>query len=73
MQGPILEEVAAAVVGKASIVKVNVDENPSIASQFNVKGIPTLIMFKNGRPVLNYVGLQRKDALVAAIEKVASE
>jgi len=70
MQGPILEEVADAVGDKATIVKVNIDENPSIAARFGVKSIPTLILFKEGRAVLNYVGLQRKDALVEAVEKV---
>ena len=71
MQGPILEEVAGAVGDKATIIKVNVDESPVVAAQFKVMSIPTLILFKDGRAVLNYVGVQRKDALVTAIEKVA--
>ncbi len=67
MQGSILEEVAGAVGGKASIVKVNVDESPSAAGQFGIKSIPTLILFKDGKAVQQFVGLQRKEALVSAI------
>ncbi|MEI7947710.1 MAG: thioredoxin [bacterium] len=71
MQGPILEQVASEVGSKASIIKVNVDESPSVAAQFGVKGIPTLILFKGGKAVGQYVGVQRKDTLVAAIGQVS--
>lgn len=71
MQGPILEQVASEVGNKASIAKVNVDESPSVAAQFGVKGIPTLILFKGGKAVGQYVGVQRKDTLVAAIGQVS--
>jgi len=71
MQGPILEQVASEVGNKASIIKVNVDESPSVAAKFGIKGIPTLLLFKSGKTVGQYVGLQRKDTLVAAIGQVA--
>ena len=71
MQGPILEEVAAAVGDKAVIVKVNIDENPKAADAFEFKSIPTLILLKDGEVMLQFTGLQRKETLVAAIGQVA--
>jgi thioredoxin 1 len=67
MQGPILEKVAAAVGGKATITKVNVDEAPALAAQYGIRSIPTLILFKDGKPVQQFVGLQQEAGLVAAI------
>ena len=71
MQGPILEEVSAAVDDKAVIVKVNIDENPKAADAFDFKSIPTLILLKDGGVMLQFTGLQRKETLVAAIGQVA--
>ncbi|MFS0725767.1 thioredoxin [Paenibacillus sp. 1P07SE] len=63
MQLPIVEELSAEMEGQAVIAKVNVDEEPEIASQFGVMSIPTLIVFKDGQPVDKMVGLQSKDSL----------
>ena len=71
MQGPILEEVAAAVGDKAVIVKVNIDENPKAADAFEFKSIPTLFLLKDGEVMQQFTGLQRKETLVAAIGQVA--
>lgn len=71
MQGPILEEVAAAVGDKAVIVKVNIDENPQTADAFDFKSIPTLILLKDGGVMRQFTGLQRKETLVAAIGLLA--
>lgn len=71
MQGPILEDVAATVGAKAMVAKVNIDENPAAAARFGVRSIPTLILFKDGKNVQTFVGLQRKDALVGAVEQAA--
>ena len=71
MQGPILGEVAAAVGAKASIAKINIDENPAAASKFGVRSIPTLLLFKDGKLVQQFVGLQRKEQLVSVIEAQA--
>lgn len=49
MMGPILKELKAAVGDKATILKIDVDKNPEVASQFNVQGVPTLIVFKKGQ------------------------
>ena len=62
-QGPILEELASETAGTLKIVKVNVDEEPSLAAAYGVQSIPTLIFFKNGAPVNKAVGLHSKDDL----------
>jgi thioredoxin len=67
MQLPIVEELAGELEGKAFIGKINVDEEPELASQFGVMSIPTLILFKDGQPVDKMVGLQSKDALKTKI------
>ena len=56
-QGPILEELASETEGTLKVVKVNVDEEPSLAAAYGVQSIPTLIFFKNGAPVNKAVGL----------------
>jgi len=68
MQLPIVEELAEELKGTATIAKVNVDEEPELASQFGVMSIPTLILFKDGQPVDKLVGLQSKDSLKAKIQ-----
>ncbi len=67
MQTPILEKVAEAVEGKAVITKVNVDENAPLAAKFGVRSIPTLILFKDGEKVQDFIGVQQEAALVEAL------
>ena len=62
-QGPILEELASETEGTLKVVKVNVDEEPSLAAAYGVQSIPTLIFVKNGAPVNKAVGLHSKDDL----------
>lgn len=71
MQAPILEAVAGRVGDKAVIAKVNVDEYPDLAARYGIRGMPTLILFKNGQVEKQMVGLQREEALVRAIEDAA--
>ena len=66
---PSLEELGTEFAGKLEIVKVNIDENPMTPSQFGVRGIPTLILFKDGKPAATQVGAAPKSALKAWIEK----
>ena len=66
---PILEEVAKEFEGKARVAKVNVDESPDIASQFGVRGIPTLILFKNGQIQGQMVGVNPKASIVSPLQK----
>lgn len=70
MQGPILENVASKIGEKASITKVNVDENPELAVQYGVSGIPSLKIFKSGKMVKSFTGVQRENILVSAINEV---
>lgn len=70
MQAPILKEVAGAVGEKAVIAKLNVDDYPSIAGRFGIMSIPTLLMFKNGRLSKQFVGVQQKQSLIAALDRM---
>jgi thioredoxin 1 len=67
MQTPILEELADELGEGAAIAKVNVDEAPTLAARFGVRSIPTLILFKEGKVAQQWIGLQQKEALRAAI------
>jgi len=69
MMLPILEEVSTKMEGKAKVGKVNVDENPSLAAQFRVMSIPTLIVFKDGQPVEQLVWVQQADVLEEILNK----
>ncbi len=66
--GPSLEELSAHYSGKVKIVKVNADENPDLLTQFGVRGIPALFLFKGGEVVSNKVGAAPKAALQNWIE-----
>lgn len=61
--GPALEEIGAEFAGKLSVVKVNIDDNPMTPNTYNVRGIPTLILFKDGKPIDTLVGARPKSAL----------
>lgn len=63
MVGPIVEELAQAYEGKAVVGKVNVDENHSVAAQFGIRNIPTLLVFKNGQVVDKQVGVAPRNVL----------
>lgn len=69
MIGPVIEELAGDYDGKAKVGKVNVDDNQQLAGQFGIRGIPTVMLFKNGQMVESFVGLQQKPDLAAAIDK----
>jgi thioredoxin 1 len=66
--GPSLEELSTEMAGKVRIVKVNVDDNPNSAAKYGVRGIPTLLMFKDGEVVSNVTGARPKTALKSWIE-----
>ena len=61
--GPALEEIAGEYAGKLTVAKVNIDENPQTPTDYNVRGIPTLVMFKGGKPVATKVGAAPKSVL----------
>jgi thioredoxin 1 len=64
---PAVEAAAQKLVGEAKVYKVNVDENPSVSSRFGVLGIPTLILFKDGRETNRLVGLSSKEQIEALV------
>ncbi len=68
MQGPILDEVSNQLGERAIVAKVNVDDEPDLASQFGVQSIPTLVVLKGGKIAQRWVGVQKADALVTALE-----
>jgi thioredoxin 1 len=63
MIGPALEEISASLGEKVKIVKLNVDENPGIASKYGIMSIPTLMIFKNGEMASRQVGAAPKQKL----------
>ncbi|MGY6563078.1 MAG: thioredoxin [Luteibaculaceae bacterium] len=67
--GPIIEDLSKDFDGKAVIAKVNVDENPNIASQFGIRSIPTILLLKGGEIVDKQVGLVPKEVLAEKINK----
>ena len=66
--GPILDEVAEELGGDAKIVKVNVDENPELAQKYGIRGIPTMIFFKDGEVAKSLVGLQSKEDIAEGLK-----
>ncbi|MDP2751358.1 MAG: thioredoxin TrxA [Rhodocyclaceae bacterium] len=68
MIAPILEEVAQEYTGKLKIAKVNIDDNPKTPGEYGVRGIPTLILFKNGNVESTKVGALSKSQLTAFID-----
>jgi len=68
-QAPIVEELAEEIGDKAVLGKLNTEESPEIASKYGVMSIPTLKIFKDGNIVEDFVGLQSKEDLKAALEK----
>src|SRR5665811_971980 len=60
---PILEELATELDGKIKITKVNVDENDTVAAEYGIRAIPTMLLFKDGQVAEQYVGMMAKAAL----------
>ncbi|MBL0153518.1 MAG: thioredoxin [Chitinophagaceae bacterium] len=69
MLAPVLHEVKEALGDTASIIKIDVDQNPAIASEYQVQGVPTLILFKEGKQVWRQSGVLPKQAIVSAVQK----
>ena len=70
MISPIIEQIAEEYKGKATIAKLNVDENNTLAMQFGVMSIPTLIFFKDGREVQRLMGARPKTYLTDVLDKI---
>lgn len=70
VQGPIVEEVAAEIGDKARIAKLDVDQNGRLAALYEVRNIPTLIIFKDGEPARRFVGVTQKETLIQALNEL---
>lgn len=69
MMAPILKELKKEIGDTATIIKVDVDKNPQAASAYQVQGVPTLILFKNGQPLWRQTGVVQKSGLLGVIKK----
>jgi thioredoxin len=71
MVGPIMEQLAAESKGRYRIAKLNVDENPRTAAQFQIQSIPTMLIFKDGKLLDRIIGAQPKQAIAERLAKAA--
>jgi len=69
MLSPIVDQIAGEVTQKAKVGKVNVDEQPELASQFKVMSIPTLVLIKDGKAVATSVGVKPKEDILAMLNQ----
>lgn len=69
MMAPILEEVKNQMGDKATIIKINVDENQALAAQYGIQSIPSLMIFKQGQVLWREVGVQRTTSLVNVLNR----
>jgi thioredoxin 1 len=68
--GPIIEELSMEYKGKAKVAKLDVDQNQEIASSFGVMSLPTVILFKGGKPIKSLVGVQPKDSYKQELDQL---
>lgn len=69
MLSPVIDEIAKELEGKVKVTKVNIDEEPELASQFRVMSIPTLVVLKDGVPTTGAVGVRSKEAILKMLEE----
>ena len=67
--GPVLDEIAGEYSEKVKVVKVNTDDNVEVAKQYQISGLPSILVFKNGEAVERMVGLMPKSTIIGNIEK----
>jgi len=67
---PMVDELAGEYAGRVGFAKVNVDENPRVATEYGIRSIPTLLLFKEGKPVKQIVGLRPKAELKKNLDDV---
>lgn len=68
-QAPILQQVASQVSDKVRIIKIDVDKNQGLASQYNIRSVPTLVLFKNGKEVWRKPGVSQAQELISLLNK----
>lgn len=70
MLAPVIEELAHEFSGRVRIAKLNTDENPQTSSRFQIRGIPALVLFANGREVDRLIGVQPKQQIVSRLQNI---
>lgn len=70
VQSPILREIATELGEKVKVIKIDVDKNPQIASKFGIRGVPTLMIFKNGDMKYRQAGLHSKPQLMSVLNGI---
>jgi thioredoxin 1 len=70
MLAPIIDDLAAEYQGRVLIAKLDHDENPNMPAQYEIKGLPTMVFFKNGQPVDRLVGLKSKEQIAAVLDSL---
>jgi thioredoxin 1 len=69
MQAPVIEEIQKEMESKIKVGKLDIDKSPDIADRYGVQSIPTMIIFKNGKPAEQFVGITTKEKITEAINK----
>ena len=69
-QGPILEELATAIGDDARIIKIDIDRNQAVAAKYNVRSVPTLMIFKNGEVKWKEAGVKEKEQLIQLLRSI---
>jgi thioredoxin 1 len=69
-QGPILEELATAIGDEARIIKIDIDRNQAVAAKYNVRSVPTLMIFKNGELKWKEAGVKEKEQLIQLLRSI---
>src|SRR3989304_10327832 len=72
LQDPIVEEIAKELHEKAKVGKLNVDENPTITQKYSIMSIPTIMIFKGGTVVKQFIGVQSKTTLLGELNKLTN-
>lgn len=68
MLAPVIEELADEYIGKVTVAKVNIDENPDLAVRYGIQSIPTVMLFKDGKPIGKEIGLKPAGAFTKMID-----
>jgi len=72
MIAPVIDELASELAGRVKVAKLNVDENPAMASRFGLRSIPTLLVIKGGREVDRLIGVQPKQEILSRLQRAMS-